>query len=233
MAAAVDDGTERQKLASYLTIVAVAGMTAISIVVIVTSDAKDRDSASRFVMTAVLPLLGSWVATVLAYYFARENLRAATNSVSTLLADNRQQLAVISVRNKMIERTRIVSLSDAFKDLPAAKLSDVVKFLTERSVSRSPLFDPSGAVTHVVHMSSIDKFARGKALEALTFADLLKDDTIGPLLSHSLDVVSERASLAEAKAKMNATPDCEDIFVTKTGRMTECVTGWITDNVII
>jgi hypothetical protein len=42
----------------------------------------ERTEATRLVFTSVLPLLGTWVGTVLAFYFARENLRTATESLS-------------------------------------------------------------------------------------------------------------------------------------------------------
>lgn len=69
MPGSVDDGIERQKLANNLTIAGVVGITATGIVMIVLSE-KHGEAAER-VMTAVLPLFGSWIATVLAYYLPR------------------------------------------------------------------------------------------------------------------------------------------------------------------
>jgi hypothetical protein len=68
----------RNRLAISMVIVAVVGVTAISFVVVLA--AEDAGRASRLVFTAVLPLFGTWVGTVLAYEFARENLKTATES---------------------------------------------------------------------------------------------------------------------------------------------------------
>src|SRR4051795_5991752 len=45
---------------------------------------SSRAETSRLVFSAVLPLLGTWVGTVLAFYFARDNLQAATESTLRL-----------------------------------------------------------------------------------------------------------------------------------------------------
>src|SRR5712691_1865567 len=45
---------------------------------------KDALEAAKYVFAAVLPLLGTWVGTVLAHYFQKENLAAATQSISDL-----------------------------------------------------------------------------------------------------------------------------------------------------
>jgi hypothetical protein len=238
MSQPVDDSAERQKLAANLTIASVSGITLISLAAIYFS--KDIGASAEHVMTAVLPLFGSWIATVLAYYFARENLRAATSSVSTLVASQRDdaRLSNVPVKDKMIERTRIVTLSDRFKPIGDAALKDVTTYLNERAVRRAPVFDDNGTVTHMVHLSMIDQFIReqvtaGKALGALKFSDLLGVPALKHVLEKSFEVVAEQASLADAKAKMDANPICEDVFVTKSGVANEPVIGWITDNAIL
>jgi hypothetical protein len=54
-----------------------------------------RTEAIRLVFVSVLPLFGTWVGTVLAYYFARENLREATASVQAASAVTTEQLAKV------------------------------------------------------------------------------------------------------------------------------------------
>lgn len=44
--------------------------------------ANDKAATSRLVLTSVLPVLGTWVGTVLASYFARENFEAAISSLA-------------------------------------------------------------------------------------------------------------------------------------------------------
>src|SRR5262245_33908665 len=84
MAAApsTSDTSTRKWLAVGIVGASIAVIGAISTVAIVLSN--DRAGTSRLVFAAVLPLLGTWVGTVLAFYFARENLEAATETARVL-----------------------------------------------------------------------------------------------------------------------------------------------------
>ena len=45
----------------------------------------------------------------------------------------------------------------------------------------------------------------------------------------SIAVVSQRATLADAKDAMESTPNCQDVFVTKNGKREKPVVGWLTN----
>ena len=58
-------------------------------------------NASRMVFNALLPLLGTWVGTVLAYYFSRKNFEAASQSVERMVTlTTEQRLARSSLRRR-------------------------------------------------------------------------------------------------------------------------------------
>lgn len=237
MQGSIDDGSERQKLANTLTFTGVLGITAISGLAIWFSE--KHGEAAEHVMGAVLPLFGSWVATVLAYYFARENLRAATSSMSALVTSQRKVgLDKIQVADKMIERSRFVTLSDRFTSIDKALLKEIISYLKDRAVRRAPVLDGHGAIVYMVHLSTIDQYIRdavatGKTLDSLTFGDVLGVPALKVVLQRSFELVGEAATLQDAKDKMQANPSCEDVFVTKTGAAGEPVIGWITDNAIL
>jgi hypothetical protein len=74
--------TVRNSLALSVSILSIVGVLVLSIVVIrVATTEVERKDAAQLVLTAVLPLIGSWVGTVLAYFFSSESLRTATQSV--------------------------------------------------------------------------------------------------------------------------------------------------------
>src|SRR4029453_16222492 len=58
----------------------VVGIAGAAVFAIIYASDDERDETTRLVFTAMLPLFGTWVGTVLAFYFARENLQAATKS---------------------------------------------------------------------------------------------------------------------------------------------------------
>src|SRR5829696_2303043 len=77
------DAAIRRWLAAGIVGASILGIVVVSIVAISTAG-KTRAETSRLVFSSVLPLPGTWVGTVLAFYFARENLAAATESTLRL-----------------------------------------------------------------------------------------------------------------------------------------------------
>ena len=70
----------------------------------------------------------------------------------------------------------------------------------------------------------------GKAadIDKLTLQDLVDDAELKNWVSN-IAYVSQQASVAEAKNKMEQQPGCQDLIVTKTGRKDEPVLGWMTN----
>src|SRR5215469_480815 len=68
---------------------------------------------TRYVFASIIPLLGSWMGTVLAYYFSRENLAAATQSVRDLTqaVTGMDKLKATLVKDKMIPIAQIKSVT--------------------------------------------------------------------------------------------------------------------------
>ncbi|APR87677.1 hypothetical protein A7982_13026 [Minicystis rosea] len=235
------DRSERHWLGTTLVLASMTSLTAIGIAAVAL--AGDRGEAARYVFASVVPLFGSWIGTVLAYYFAKDNLAAATSSVATLArgALDFGRLRSVAVKDRMLDRSRIVTLPDAMAKplakLDAVPLEAIIDFLAARGVNRVPIFDDTGAIRHLIHLSSIDRFVREQALAgvdvaSLTFKDLVSDPKLAALFAESFDVVAPTATLAEAKAKMDAKSLCEDVFVTRSGDRGAPVIGWITDNVL-
>jgi hypothetical protein len=202
-----------------------------------------RDQAQN-VMSSVLPLLGSWVGTILAYYFSKENFEAATKSVSELAKQitPQEKLRSTPVKDKMIKRGSMhiqpvtttetdeqLMLADILNRLVEAKKGQRIPFLNERD---NPLY--------VIHRSSIDRFLTDKFassspptdIKTLTLRELLDALGLKDRGDKTFAVVKEDATLADAKAAMESIPGCQDVFITKSGTMSEPVVGWIT-NVMI
>jgi hypothetical protein len=56
-------------LAIGVTIISIAAVTLLARIII----SRGTDTAAENVLNSVLPLLGTWVGTILAYYFSKEN----------------------------------------------------------------------------------------------------------------------------------------------------------------
>jgi hypothetical protein len=74
-----DAGT-RVRLAIWIIGLSLGGIVVASGLAIIFASSNNRAETVRLIFASVLPLFGTWVGTVLAFYFARENLQAATDS---------------------------------------------------------------------------------------------------------------------------------------------------------
>ena len=127
--------------------------------------AKDLDTA-KYVFAAILPLLGTWVGAVLAHYFQKENLAAATHSISDLAnkVASSDKLQSTPVKAVMIRPDRIDTLPDQLLDKPdnQIKLAELITHLNHGiKRDRLPLFrdnKKTGPATRVLHRSSVERF---------------------------------------------------------------------------
>jgi hypothetical protein len=200
---------------------------------------KDRAATTRLVFVSVLPLFGTWVGTVLAFYFAGRNLEAATASTRSLSEVTARLAGVTAaealVSEKMIPRAqmRVLTLTaeeDAgFNNLPLSRLWDELEAI---SFDRLPIVGPDRAIRAVVHRSLLTSYAAGQA-EALP--DCLEGKTINDLseeeqrMLKTFALVAANATLGEARNRMRAVKDANDVFVTETGAEAEPVVGWLTN----
>jgi hypothetical protein len=224
----------------YLAIILILGTFLTMGIVIALVFFNPTNTASQTILTAVLPLLGSWVGAVIAFYFSSKNLESATKSVQSIVGGltGQEKLKTISIKDKMIRRDQIhvtqgdddskLFLCEMLNDLEDSKKGDRIPVLSSKEYPK-----------YVIHRSTIDKFLSNKAineklsldqLSKLSLADLVASQTG---LARSFGVVSENSTLGDAKSIMDALgKECQDIFVTQKGASSEPVVGWIT-NIII
>jgi hypothetical protein len=199
----------------------------------------DHGSAEH-ILTMILPMIGTWVGTVLAFYFGREQLEAATRSVTAIAREltPEEKLRAIKVTEKMIP------LTNAFvtkQDPTSVKLLDILKGLEASGKGdRLPVLTTDQKPRYVIHRSTIDRFiarsaTAGKSkdeLENLTLADLLADPGLKDMLQTTVAVVPEGATLADAKRAMESLKWCQDVMITPAGSNAEPASGWITNGII-
>lgn len=165
-------------LAYWVVILAFIGIFAIAWQVIKVGGGQPFDATkaldtAKFVFGAILPLLGTWVGTVLAHYFQKENLAAANQSITDLAktVGNASKLASLPVKDVMIGPGTIITLPADLQgkqdsEIPLKTISDHLKSANR---DRLPLFagnKGSGVARYVVHLSNIDKYLADKALNA-------------------------------------------------------------------
>lgn len=231
-AAATSEGENgtRSRLAWAIVICSVIGVVLLGTVVIIFADRTKRYEAAQLVLTALLPLMGTWVGTVLAFYFAKENLQAATESTLKLRApmDGDVPVKDVMIRADSIDHERLA----AGTDLAALPLSQVHTKMKTTNRDRIPVLDASGAVLIVIHASTLSQYAGkiNEKIDALTkkAKDLADDAEYGPLVK-AIAFVAADAKLDAARRAMRNTPKCNDVFVTEGGQGREPIVGWLTN----
>jgi hypothetical protein len=246
----------RHRLASRMLVSSILGVFLLAGLAIGFSTAKDRGDTTQLVFTSVLPLLGTWVGTILAFYFARDNLAAATDSTIKL------QNAVApttepSLTSEMIPAAQINAYDMRAGDNAGAITLDTLQraMATVNPPSRRlPIRDATGAVVYILHDSTLTDWAARAARAAAaaaaaagaagaapaapaddrlagTLQDLLDDPTFAGLL-RAIAWVPQNGTISQARAQMKAVPNCNDVFVTATGQRAEPVLGWLTNTAL-
>lgn len=194
------------------------------------------------VFQSTLPLFGTWVGTVLAFYFSRQNFESASDSLNRVVHQltPEQRLRSVAVRQVMMPRASITSLAltggQGDADIP---LSSLVTPFSDRNVTRLPIFNADGSIRYVIHEGIFSKYqaqvGAAAAINGMTLADLLAYSIDGERvagLAKLFAFVQVDGTLADAQAELRSVARAQDVFVTAGGTANEPVVGWITNAVI-
>jgi hypothetical protein len=205
------------------------------------ADEKNRLETAKYVFASVIPLVASWMGAVIAHYFQKENLAAATQSLTSLAskvasAGGTESQSGETAADVMRKRAEIKSLPDGITPTPTdfttialATLRDKLRALNQQ---RLPLFGANDVVQYVIHLPLMDGYLQQPGIPAAPTLDtFLKDAAIKKQLADSWEVITESASLDDVQKKMSR--QCKDVFVTKNGTRTEPVLGWITNDRLV
>jgi len=230
-----DANRTRTRIAFIVIGMGVVGIVVVSWVAMATT--KNKDETSRLVFASVLPLIGTWVGAVLAFYFSRDNLQAASETTlravraaggltaETLVKD-------VMMRVDQIQPKKMVADDAVAKQLTLKELYDAMQIAKR---SRIPILTDRQAALYVVHEPDIDKYAQTKGINAsaLTPADtvteLLADPATASVVSGFV-TVPDTATLGDARLAMSKAMDAKDVFVTDTGQKSGVVLGWLTNS---
>jgi hypothetical protein len=228
----------RQWLGLIVITVSSLALAGVSVVAIVWATDDSRAEMTRLVFAAVVPLIGTWVGTVLAYNFSRENFEAAAQATKDTYAAVAGLSTETPVVQVMLPVSKIVSPPPVSDDAAARalELKDLHRLMTDRNVTRLPLFTPAGVVLYVIHDADINGHALRHGLTAPDFDDKTVDDLLSDPASAapvtSFETVAPSSTIGEARTALQKRPDCKDVFVTEGGGRTDKTLGWITNSLL-
>ena len=219
------------------------GLIALGFAMILTAETGNTGPAAEKVFTMLVPLLGTWVGTVLAYYFSGENFERASQSVTRLVEQvSEKKLRRVSVREAMTPRHAITVLELEPGDDEGAEINLEKKLLDllKDPITRIPVFDSEGKAKYIIHQSLLFRFIAEKTIEMTdqtppfevpkqTLKDFLDHKNMKEIVSGTFTFVSIEGTLADAKDAMDKLPKCQDVFVTDDGTKGKPVVGWVTN----
>jgi hypothetical protein len=202
------------------------------------------------IFNIIVPVFSTWVGTILAYYFAKENFEAANRNAQQLAEKftPEQRLQQVNVRDAMTPKADIKGITlDKDSGDAGVTLADILKY-TAAGSSRVPIFNADNSIKYVLHESVLKKYTSDATAAAGVGLDVIQQKTLNDLLNEDIAdkgktikireiavrfaVVSATANLANARDAMVAVPGALDVFVTADGKATSAVTGWLTSTAI-
>jgi len=207
-------------------------------------EGKDIFSNAKDILGLILPMIGTWMGTVLAFYFSRENFEAASKSMQQTITKltGEEKLRSTKTKDAMINVEKIKHPFSGDKTIDTLTLKDLMKFLDQKDVNRLVVLDGKKA-KYVLHKSLIDSFVIDQVLNNNQTAEDVGNLTIPQMyvkgnqdlknkMDKGLEFINQEATLFEVQQRMNANQNCQDVFITSSGKPDEEVVGWVT-NVII
>lgn len=223
---------QREKLSMVILIGSLAVIVAVGTVAIVLKPAEN----SITIFNMILPMVATWVGTILAFYFGRENFEAASKQVQNMANKMSKEpsgamlvTAVMKPFEDMIYYQMEAGKSEA--DITIEALQK--KLALKDKASRIPIVDENKVLKYMIHESSMDKYlASGKAKTdnlKLFFDWWMKEYSVEFIFNKAFIIVPEKTSLNDANEKMEQLPYCRDVFVTRGGTPQEPVIGWLSN----
>ena len=113
------------------------------------------------------------------------------------------------------------------------KITDLTS-LIEGNITRIPIFSETNVVLYVIHQSLLYKYISFMKIDkesnfdvnTATLKDFLEYKNMRELTT-SIAYVSEDDTLEDAKQAMEEIANCQDVFITETGKENEPVKGWL------
>lgn len=220
----------------------VVGTTVFVAVYLLLTNSGSADKQLSFIGQTLLPLWGTWIGTVLAFYFGKANFEAATQSykdaMKTLTPE--EKISRLAVKDVMLPVKDIVYLDlteESDKPIPA-----IIEYERFKPYNRFAVLDKNMVVKYMIHRGMFYQFlynsfhskteSSENKLNSITLKDLLEtnDEQFKKTLNRSIGFISIDANLLDAKRVMDATEECFDVFVTQTGKNTEPILGLLTNN---
>jgi hypothetical protein len=236
---------ERFDIAKQVLIFGLVAVSVLGLIAIIFSsiwgERKEVFTDVKDILTMLLPMIGAWVGTILAFYFSKDNFKQASDSTREIFQQfttSKEKLATIRVGDVMIKLDDMVKLNLSKDEGSINLMTDIIDGIMEKDknkpINRLPVLNEKMYPIYLIHRSLFDKFfvkmaLNNKILKDLTLSDMSKDDDFKNIMKNSFGTIRENSNLAEVKNQIDNVSIYQDVFVTETGDPNSKVIGWVTN----
>ncbi|NAS30673.1 hypothetical protein GTQ40_06795 [Flavobacteriaceae bacterium R38] len=222
------EAANRNRLA---TIIIWLTFSAIIILAILYYQSSSEADTMKEIFTTLIPLFATWVGTVLAFYFGKENFDIATKRYNKIIDKlNPDVLDDINVTQIMISKQTMVYKN--LKEIEGKKIQEIITFLSEVKKSRLPILN-EGRIKYVIHkatfldaLNELDGTIPAAGYDLKSFLSNPKyQELASSFLTFDENIILEKIRLALSKNSK-----IKDVFIIDKNKN---LVGWLTDTLIL
>jgi hypothetical protein len=221
-------------LGSFLTIfLLVAGLLAVAQL-----GTPEATQLAEKTFNTILPVLAGWVGSVMAFYFSAQSNERTSQSLDRAIsqaagapAPTKPVTEVMIPFASVREVRKVDEGKEGEVSLKSPGLQDLIDPKRDGGpITRIMIVNSQNIFRYLIHIGTLNSFLMKEADRTpLTLADLVGSSEYLLEVSKLVVFVPATATIAEAKAKLDAVPRAQDVIVTANGRPSEPVLGWITN----
>jgi hypothetical protein len=221
-----------EKIRSWLAFI-ITGVSIIAITLLAIYTIYKDPKEAKNILNVVLPVFASWVGTILAFYYGRENFETANAEVRKIIQQITPEQRAMELVSKHMRPLVTMScfIIPTGKSIADFMINDLRNRLSS-NISRLPIIDANDKPKFMIHESSLNKYVQSGGQDTDTIESFIKNQKADGFEygdNKGFVVVSEQTSIGNAKRKMDSNSPCMDIFVTKTGSSDEPLLGWLSN----
>lgn len=222
------DAASRNRLATiiiWLTFIAIITLS----VLYYFSDKSPANMEKIF--STLIPLFATWIGTVLAFYFGKENFDIAAKRYDKII----DHLSPDVLDDINVTQIMISSKTMVFKDLEEIKdknVKEIIDFLNEVKKTRLPvLYD--NEIKYVIHKSvfldALNQNENSTNKELYNFQNFLSDSNYMNMATSFL-TFDKTVILEKIRTELAKNSNIKDVFIIDENKK---VIGWLTDTLIL
>jgi hypothetical protein len=204
----------------------------VGIIVIKGLPEADKNGAFQSLYGTLLPLIGTWMGAVIAFYFGKENFEAASKSVQTMVekfitSEDKLKSIKVSDLNVMIAIDNITDNKTirTKADNEIKVEADLLGFFeTNKNIERLPIMDDKSVIRYILHKSLITDFALNIKLDKIKIPMPATIPPAATAANKTLDLITlfDLINNSNEGYKLSVTKSVE--FVTKDSSLLEVQT---------